>query len=186
MKYTKEEKITLAKEYLKTGKLDPPPSCKGRWARDHFNSHIREWAKMLSKYGESYFDRHYRQHTLAEKLEVVTYAEKNGREAAAVQYGIQKSTVDEWLHKFRTLGFDGLKSKPKGRPPKMEGKEISKTPPKTPEGDAGELEKALAKIAELEAKLLAAEKQLSDDRVRIDYLKKLQALTEKQDPRKKR
>ena len=59
MKYT---------EYLKTGKLDPPPSCKGRWARDHFNSHIREWAKMLSKYGESYFDRHYRQHTLAEKL----------------------------------------------------------------------------------------------------------------------
>ena len=73
MKYTKEEKIALAKEYLKTGKLDPPPSCKGRWARDHFNSHIREWAKMLSKYGESYFDRHYRQHTLAEKLEVVTY-----------------------------------------------------------------------------------------------------------------
>lgn len=161
MKYTKEEKIALAKEYLKTGKLDPP------------HSHIREWAKMLSKYGESYFDRHYRQHTLAEKLEVVTYAEKNGREATAVQYGIQKSTVDEWLHKFRTLGFDGLKSKPKGRPPKMEDKEISKTPPKTPEGDAGELEKALAKIAELEAKLLAAEKQLSDDRVRIDYLKKL-------------
>ena len=68
----------------------------------------------------------------------------------------------------------------------MEDKKTSTTPPKTPEGDAGELEKALAKIAELEAKLLAAEKQLSDDRVRIDYLKKLQALTEKQDPRKKR
>jgi len=186
MKYTKEEKIAWAKEYLKTGIIDPPPSCKGKRARESFGPHVREWAKMLSKYGESYFDRHYRSHTLKEKLEVVTYAERNGRVAAAVRYGIQKNTIDGWLHKFRTQGFDGLKSKPKGRPPKMEDRKTSTTPPKTPEGDAGELAKALAKIAELEAKLLAAEKRISDDGVMIDYLKKLQALTERRDPRRKR
>lgn len=183
MKYTKKQKMTWAKEYLKTGRLDPPLFCKGKRARKHFHSQVREWAMMFDKYGESYFDRHYHSHTLKEKLEVVTYAERNGRVAASVQYGIHASTIDGWLHKFRAQGIDGLKSKPKGRPPKMEDKEMPKAPPKTPEG---ELEKALAKIAELEARLRTVEQQLNDERVRNDYLKKLQALTEKKDPRKKR
>ena len=50
----------------------------------------------------------------------------------------------------------------------MEDKEMPKAPPKTPEG---ELEKALAKIAELEARLRTVEQQLNDERVRNDYLK---------------
>lgn len=186
MKYTKEEKIAWAKQYLKDGDIDAPSECKTKSQRKHFANRVHEWARMLQKCGESYFDPHYREHSLDEKIEVVVYADKNGAVAASTKYLIPRNNIDIWRHRFHTQGIDGLKSKPKGRPPKMEDKEMPETPPKTPKGDAGELEKALAKIAELEAKLLAAEKQLSDDRVRIDYLKKLQALTEKQDPRKKR
>ena len=176
MKFTKEEKIAYAKEYLRNGTADPPPLYRGK--RDTFESYVREWGRMLKEKGEGYFDKHYRVHSVTEKLEVIGYAERRGRVQASLHYGIRISLIDGWLLKFRRCGIDGLKSKKKGRPPKMPRK---KKPDPVPgkEADSSELDKALARIAELEAKIGVLEKERENDRTMIDFLKKAQALTEK-------
>ena len=174
MKYTKEEKIAWAKEWLKHGTVDPPESFKG--TRSEFTDHAREWARMLEEHGEAYFEPHYRQLPLSMKLEVVSYAEESGTIAAAICFGIQSNTVRAWRKKFHEQGIDGLKCKPKGRQRKMPDKETPKAPPKAAEDGSSELEKALAENAALQAKLHVCEQKLKEDEIRIEFLKKAQAL----------
>lgn len=179
MKYTKEEKIAWAKQYLKDGDIDAPSECKTKSQRKHFANHVHEWARMLQKCGESYFDPHYREHSLDEKIEVVVYADKNGAVAASTKYLIPRNNIDIWRHRFHTQGIEGLQSKPKGRRPKMPKTETPKDPPKQGGADDKLVESLLARIAELETENAAFRKQHETDLGKIEFLKKLRALTEK-------
>lgn len=179
MKYTKEEKIAWAKQYLKDGDIDAPSECKTKSQRKHFANHVREWARMLQKCGEPYFDPHYREHSLDEKIEAVVYADKNGAVAASTKYLIPRNDIDIWRHRFHTQGIEGLQSKPKGRRPKMPKTETPKDPPKQGEADNKMVENLLARIAELETENAAFRKQHETDQGKIEFLKKLRALTEK-------
>lgn len=198
MKYTKEQKIAWAKRYLNGGTVDSPPSFKGK--RNSFQGQVRKWATMLQNRGESYFECHYRKFAKEEKLEVVAYAVKHGLVDASIRFGIDEATIYAWVRRFRTQGPDGLKCKPKGRPPKMPKDKPEKTVPKTAGGcdsleeaririaeleaelnsTSSEREKALStRVKELEAELSVAEKEREEAEIRVDFLKKLKALTEK-------
>lgn len=80
------------------------------------------------------------------------------KSSVSIEYQIQKSMIINWLQKYQELGYDGLKDKPKGRPPSMK-KEKQLIDPNDKDAIIKELER---RNLELEAE--------------VEVLKKLKAL----------
>ena len=80
------------------------------------------------------------------------------KNSVAIEYQIQSSMINNWLQKYQLLGYDGLKDKPKGRPPSMK-KESKPIDPNDKDAIIKELER---RNLELEAE--------------VEVLKKLRAL----------
>ena len=80
------------------------------------------------------------------------------KNSVAIAYQIQESMIINWLQKYQELGYDGLKDKPKGRPPSMK-KEKQPIDPNDKDAIIKELER---RNLELEAE--------------VEVLKKLKAL----------
>ena len=93
------------------------------------------------------------------KLEII-HRVLNGesKNSVAIAYQITEAMINNWLQKYQLLGYDGLKDKPKGRPPSMK-KELKPIDPNDKD----------ALIKELERRNLELEAE-------VEVLKKLRAL----------
>jgi transposase len=86
-------------------------------------SNIRLWLKFYQLYGKDGLKaRKYQYYELSFKLDVIQTIEKellSLREACARFDVPSESTIKSWQRAYESGGIEGLKNKPKGRPPKM-------------------------------------------------------------------
>ena len=65
---------------------------------------------------------------LKEKYELVCQVlSGQSLRAVAIVAGINAGQLYQWIHKYKTLGYNGLINKPKGRPPKDCKMKVTKT-----------------------------------------------------------
>ena len=86
-----------------------------------FHNQIREWVKLEQFHGPDINKSRgtNKPWSPKEKYELVCQVlSGQGLRAVAIVAGINSGQLYQWVHKYKTLGYNGLMNKPKGRPPK--------------------------------------------------------------------
>ena len=99
-----------------------------------------------------------------EKYELVCQVlSGQGLRAVAIVAGINSGQLYQWVHKYKTLGYNGLINKPKGRPPKDCKMKVTKTisPRKLKESEYEELIRLRAEIAYIKAENEVIKKEIA-------------------------
>ena len=117
MKWTFEQKLAWAKAYIVGESVPIPIGFSGSMEKWH--GRVREWARVLSKYGEEGLNpsRHTRSFSPEFKLATVMRV-LSGESARAVAHSIgmpNNTSVLAWVRAYRENGVEGLQSRPKGR-----------------------------------------------------------------------
>lgn len=86
---------------------------------------IRRIIDLYKTYGEESLKRkQYTTYSPEFKYEVISkFLNGESKTMLSTEYNISTSRINSWLEKYNELGYDGLKDKRKGRPPKMKKKE---------------------------------------------------------------
>ena len=109
-----------------------------------FHNQIREWVKLEQVHGPDInkcrgTNKHW---SPKEKYELVCQVlSGQGLRTVAIVAGINSGQLYQWVHKYKTLGYNGLINKPKGRPSKDCKMKVTKTisPRKLKESEYEEL-----------------------------------------------
>ena len=99
-----------------------------------------------------------------EKFELVCQVlSGQGLRSVAIVAGINSGQLYQWVHKYKTLGYNGLINKPKGRPPKDCKMKVPKTIPlrKLKESEYEELIRLRAEIAYIKAENEVIKKEIA-------------------------
>ena len=102
---------------------------------------------------------------LKEKYELVCQVlSGQGLRAVAIVADINSGQLYQWVHKYKTLGYNGLINKPKGRPPKDCKMKVPKNnilPRKLNESEYEELIRLRAEIAYIKAETEVIKKEIA-------------------------
>ena len=158
-KYSKQFKLKVVKEFLKSGGL--------RRVGHLFqisHSDVRKWALAYQAHGHSGLTPSYQRHSPQFKVQVLQYMAKHQVSArpAAAHFGIgSMSTILQWQRLYNEGGITALTNRPRGQPP-MSQLNIKAL-----------LKKPISELtpAELRRRLEYAEAEAA-------YLKKLEALAQ--------
>ena len=107
-----------------------PPTPKGLTTRQ-FHKMIQEWYRMEEAQGPEVLrpKRHYKAWTPEEKLELVSRVlAGTSCKSAALEAGINRGMLYQWVQKYTIFGYNGLVPKKKGRMPNEETKMKHNTP----------------------------------------------------------
>ena len=133
---------------------------------DTFHKQIRDWVKLEQRHGS---DINKCQGTKnywppEEKYELVCQVlSGQGLRAVAIVAGINSGQLYQWVHKYKTLGYNGLMNKPKGRPPKDCKMKVPKTisTRELKESEYEELIRLRAEIAYIKAENEVIKKEIA-------------------------
>ena len=131
-----------------------------------FHNQIREWVKLEQFHGPD-INKSRGTNKLwspKEKYELVCQVlSGQGLRAVAVVAGINSGLLYQWVHKYKTLGYNGLMNKPKGRPPKDCKMKVTKTisPRKLKESEYEELIRLRAENAYIKAENEVIKKEIA-------------------------
>jgi transposase len=92
---------------------------------------VRRNFLLYREYGEEGFIKKNAIYTVTQKVQVLEAIQSQGlsHEEAAVKFGIKGSaTIWEWERRYMENGIDGLKSKKKGRRPRVQKPKVPPTP----------------------------------------------------------
>lgn len=165
-KYNDEFKLKIVKEYL-AGSLGYTLLAKKY--RIQSESSIKNWVKAYKEFGEEGLHRKFSKkvYSVQFKLDVLHFMKRTGASYrdTAIEFKMNNpSLIANWKKIFLKKGVEGLKPKPKGRPPMTK--------------------KRIVKQAKQE-KVMSREEQLEREnellRLEIAYLKKLDAFQENPD-----
>ena len=84
---------------------------------------------MWSSYQEMYMNVDNEKMLVDKRLEMVRFANENGRKKAARFYSCSKNTIKKWCHRYALHGLSGLldkSRKPKNSPKKIKQEDIDK------------------------------------------------------------
>ena len=131
-----------------------------------FHDQIRKWAKQEMFNGPA-INKHRtdnKRWSPEKKYELVCQVllGKSIR-SVSVMAGINTGQLYQWVHKYKTLGYNGLINKPKGRPPKDCRMKVTKTisPRKLKESEYEELIRLRAEIAYIKAENEVIKKEIA-------------------------
>ena len=169
MKYSFEFKLECVKNY-KEGKQNIKPEwCK--LSNHDFLISIRMWVRLFDLYGpdglrHKQFNKDW---TKEERYELVAKVlAGQSIMSVAIEAGINKGQLYQWVKRYKQYGYDGLELNRKGRPPKG-GRIMTKSKKDKPQ-ELTQSEKEELILLREKDKYLEAENA---------YLKKLAALTVK-------
>ena len=132
----------------------------------HFIIKIREWVKLEQFHGPDInkcrkTNNHW---SPKEKYELVCQVlSGQGLRAVAIVAGINSGQLYQWVHKYKTLGYNGLINKPKGRPSKACKMKVPKTisPRELKESEYEELVRLRAENAYIKAENEVIKKEIA-------------------------
>ena len=133
---------------------------------DTFHRLIRDWVKLEQLHGPDInkcrgTNKYW---SPKEKYELVCQVlSGQGLRSVAIVAGINSGQLYQWVHKYKTLGYNGLINKPKGRPPKDCKMKVPKTisPRKLKESEYEELIRLRAEIAYIKAENEVIKKEIA-------------------------
>ncbi len=128
MKYSYEFKVSCVEAYKNGGEIEIPKGVNPKIFKDK----VRLWRRMYDLHGPEVL-KHKSQNTewnAEKRMEIVAQVlAGNSIKGVAVQYGISDGQLYRWVRAYKTLGYNGLVDKPKGRKSKnMPKKIINPTP----------------------------------------------------------
>ena len=131
-----------------------------------FHNQIREWVKLGQFHGPDINKarRTNKYWSPKERYELVCRVlSGQGLRAVAIVAGINSGQPYQWVHKYKTLGYNGLINKPKGQPPKDCKMKVTKTisPRKLKESEYEELIRLRAEIAYIKAENEVIKKEIA-------------------------
>ena len=131
-----------------------------------FHNQIREWVKLEQFHGPNInkFRVAKKYWSPEEKYKLVCQVlSGQALRAIAIVAGINPGQLYQWVHKYKTLGYNGLINKPKGRPPKDCKMKVTKTisPRKLKESEYEELIRLRAEIAYIKAENEVIKKEIA-------------------------
>lgn len=117
MKYSYEFKIKCVEAYKGLGTLEIPKGVHPMI----FKTQVRYWVRIYEQNGPAAL-KHKNQNkiwTAEDKLSIVAEVlAGNSLKSIAIKYGINSGQLYQWVRKYKSEGYNGLKEKPKGRKPK--------------------------------------------------------------------
>ena len=133
---------------------------------DTFHRQIRDWVKLERLHGSDInkcrgTNKYW---SPKEKYELVFQVlSGQGLRAVAIVAGINPGQLYQWVHKYKTLGYNGLINKPKGRPPKDCKMKVPKTisPRELKESEYEELIRLRAENAYIKAENEVIKKEIA-------------------------
>ena len=133
---------------------------------DTFHRLIRDWVKLEQLHGSAINKSRgaNKYWSPEEKYELVCQVlSGQGLRAVAIVAGINSGQLYQWVHKYKTLGYNGLINKSKGRPPKDCKMKVTKTisPRKLKESEYEELIRLRAEIAYIKAENEVIKKEIA-------------------------
>lgn len=167
MRYTKEFKLECIRKRANGECIPDPPGC----SHSAFRHTVMHWTKIYNKLGEAGLEHNKPKLSIDEKLKCIQRViDGESFHSIAESIGRQVDQISRWYSIYLHEGIEGLKSKTKGRPPKM----------KKEEKDIDSLS--------LEEQNKELKKRLELLEIENEYLKKLAALVQqrKGQQRKKR
>ena len=157
MRYTKEFKLECVRKY-KNGEYIPDP---GGCTHDTFHRKVLVWAKIFDQLGEIGLEHNKPMLSFEDKVKCIQrIIDGESMTTIANSIGRQEAQISTWYSIYLHEGFEGLKSKKKGRPPKMKVKEKD------------------LKSLSLEEQNKELKKRLELLEIENEYLKKLAALVQ--------
>lgn len=131
-----------------------------------FHNQIREWVKLEQHHGTDINKNRgtNKYWSPEEKYELVCQVlSGQGLRAVAIVAGINSGQLYQWVHKYKTLGYNGLINKSKGRPLKDSKMKVPKnTSPRTlNESEYEELIRLRAEIAYIKAENEVIKKEIA-------------------------
>ena len=133
---------------------------------DTFHKQIRDWVKLERLHGSDInkcrgTNKYW---SPKEKFELVCQVlSGQGLRSVAIVAGINSGQLYQWVHKYKTLGYNGLINKPKGRLPKDCKMKVPKTisPRELKESEYEELVRLRAEIAYIKAENEVIKKEIA-------------------------
>ena len=134
---------------------------------DTFHRLIRDWVKLEQLHGPDInkcrgTNKYW---SPKEKYELVCRVlSGQGLRSVAIVAGINSGQLYQWVHKYKTLGYNGLMNKPKGRPSKDSKMKVPKNnilPRKLNESEYEELIRLRAEIAYIKAENEVIKKEIA-------------------------
>jgi len=162
MRYTYEYK-KMCVELYREGKWPETPSD---ITKDGFCSMVRKWARAENINGSTIL-KHAgtnRIWTPEEKLELVSEVLAGESVlSVATRVGLEDALLGQWVRKYKTLGYNGLVNKKKGRPPKEPTmkKDKKSNPKPLTESEREELIRLRAEIAYIKAENEVIKKRIA-------------------------
>ena len=162
MRYTYEYK-KMCVELYREGKWPETPSD---ITKDGFRSMVRKWARAENINGSTIL-KHAgtnRIWTPEEKLELVSEVLAGESVlSVATRVGLEDALLGQWVRKYKTLGYNGLVNKKKGRPPKEPTmkKDKKSNPKPLTESEREELIRLRAEIAYIKAENEVIKKRIA-------------------------
>ena len=132
-----------------------------------FHNQIREWVKLEQFHGSDInkFRVANKYWSPEEKYKLVCQVlSGQSLRAIAIVAGINPGQLYQWVHKYKTLGYNGLMNKPKGRPSKDSKMKVPKNnilPRKLNESEYEELIRLRAEIAYIKAENEVIKKEIA-------------------------
>ena len=148
MRYSYEFKRKCVEMYREGRWPDTPDGI----TTTHFRNKVKEWFRIEEANGPEALDHkgRYKSWTAENKYELVTQV-LAGRSirSVAVEANINSGVLCQWVRKYKTMGYNGLVDKKKGRKPK--DPEMKKSNDKNPrELEESEYEELIRLRAEIE------------------------------------
>ena len=167
MKYSYEYKLECIEKYRQGKWPETPEGIKTH----NFRDKIREWSRIEERYGSEYL-RHSdsnRTYSAEEKYELVAkvLAGESCR-STAIQAGIEKSVLLQWVRTYRIKGYEGLAAQRKGRPPKEPPMKKKELPSELTPSEREELIRLKAEIEYLRAENEVIKKRIALRRAKWD------------------
>ena len=161
MRYSYEYKLKCIEMYRKGEYPETPDGISTK----NFRREIRVWVKQEEALSPEALKHpaHNRNRTPEEKLELVSRVLAGETyKSVAFSEGINDGLLCQWVHKYKTLGYNGLINKKRGRPGKeseMKKKDISQEP--LTESEREELIRLRAEIAYIKAEDAVIKKRIA-------------------------
>ena len=144
---------------------------KGLWAKTpdgvktkSFHDKIRLWVRMVDEYGlEALEHKNFNKTWTAEKRFELVADVLSGKSISqvALTNGISNGQLCGWIRKYKTLGYNGLVTKKKGRLPKEPQMEKKTTPTPLTESEREELIRLRAEIEYIKAENEVIKKEIA-------------------------
>ncbi len=120
MRYTKEFKLECIRKYKNGEYITDPGGC----SHATFYRKLNDWVHIFDELGEAGLEHSKTMLSFEDKIRCVQRV-INGESmnSIATSIGRQESQISKWYNIYLHEGFEGLKFRKKGRPPKMKKEE---------------------------------------------------------------